>query len=122
VGKPPGFQAMHRILILYPDPSFRKKLWLALVKMGYDVVEAANTSEAKTLHRHLPADMLITDLRGCRDCEIAGLRSLHRHHPILRIVQFTPGFMARRDPACLMRELIGSLRDLVPAGLGMRTS
>ncbi len=96
---------MHRVLILYPEHSFRKTLWLALVKMGYEVFEAVNIHEATKLHRCLPADALVADLRGRCEDDLMEIRAFHRNHLGFRVIQFSPQRDGALDSDSLKRKL-----------------
>ena len=96
---------MHRILLLYPELSFRKLLWLALVKMGYEVVEAANPREAAKLNRCLPADVIIADLRGCCAEDLVEIRTFHRNPLSFSVIQFSPQRRHELDSDSLKSEL-----------------
>lgn len=78
---------MQRILLVYKDHSLRKAVWLLLVKMGYDVVEAANGIEAEKLQRCLPADVLMTDITTLRRSDSVG--QFRRRHPQVQILGTT---------------------------------
>ena len=77
---------MPRIIIVEGDHSFRKMLWLTFVKMGYEVVEAVNGSEAMKLHRYLPADLLMTDLFMPEQGGLETIQEFHRRHPRVKII------------------------------------
>ena len=104
---------MHRIMLLYPDHLFRKTLWLALVKMGYEVVEAANPREAERLDRFLPADALVADLRGSCEEDLVQLQGIRRSHRGLKIFQFSPQRRYAVDSDFLKRELAEVLESHV---------
>ena len=77
---------MPRIIIVEGDHSFRKMLWLTFVKMGYEVVEAVNGSEAMKLHRCLPADLLMTDLIMPEQGGLETIQEFHHRHPQVKII------------------------------------
>jgi DNA-binding response OmpR family regulator len=87
---------MPRILIVDDDHSFRKMLWLVLVKWGYDAVEAANGKEAEKLHRFLPADLLLTDLIMPEQEGLETIQQFRRLHPAVKIIAMSGG--GRSDP------------------------
>jgi DNA-binding NtrC family response regulator len=76
---------MGRILLMDSDHSFRKTLWLALVKLGYEVVEATNGKEAVRLQRYLPADVLMTDVITKETEGLATIREFKRSYPTVKI-------------------------------------
>lgn len=78
---------MPRILIMYADGWFRKKLWLALVKIGYEVIEAVNIQEALRLNRYLPADVLLTDRSTPETERFSAMTPGQRR---IRVVMFSP--------------------------------
>ena len=87
---------MPRILIVDEDLSFRKAVWLALVKLGYEVVEAANGQEAVKLHRVLPADVLMTELVMPEQKGLEIIRAFRLGHRALKIIAIAGGQMGGR--------------------------
>lgn len=116
---------MPRILIVESDHSLRKMLWLAFVRMGYEVVEAVNRREALKLHRCLPADLLMTDAIPDQSRLIQEFRHCH---PQVKIIAISDAPRAGSLTTAIMlsanriftqpfsiREIARALRELMPA-------
>lgn len=101
---------MPRIIIVEGDHSFRKMLWLTLVKMGYEVVEAVNGSEAMKLHRCLPADVLMTDLIMPDQGGLKTIQEFHRRHPQVKIIAISSEARTSAQDSLRTARMLGATR------------
>jgi CheY-like chemotaxis protein len=101
---------MPRILLVDDDESFRRMLRLTLMKLGYEVLDAANGVEAVRLHAVLPADLVITDLIMPEREGLETIQELHRHHPNLKIIAMSGGGRINAKDFLVIAKLFGASR------------
>lgn len=82
---------MPRILIIDDDEAFRKMLRLTLLKLGYNVEEAADGRSGVKLHRDAPADIVITDLIMPEQEGLETIRELRGEFPAVKIIAVSGG-------------------------------
>ena len=82
---------MFRILIIDDDHETRLLLRENLEAAGYEVEEAKNGSEALSLHRNRPFDLLIIDMFMPEKNGLEVIMELRRENRILPIVAMSGG-------------------------------
>src|SRR4051812_16554225 len=82
---------MPRILLVDDDDAFRVVLRITLVKLGYEVTEAANGGEAGPQPAPAPADLLLTDIVMPDQEGLETIQFFHRKHPLVKIVAMSGG-------------------------------
>jgi DNA-binding response OmpR family regulator len=101
-----------RILIVDDDDSVRVVLRQALVRAGYEVIEAADGNEAVRLFKDAPAKLVITDILMPEKDGIETIREFRRTNPGVKIIAISGG--GRIDPkmCLLMAKMVGADRVL----------
>ena len=94
-----------RILIVDDDASIRRALHLMLSKAGYDVIQAADGSEAVRLW----GDLVITDLHMPEKDGIQTIIELLSHTPGIRIIAMSGGGQTKRLNLLGNMALLGSI-------------
>ncbi len=103
---------MRRILVIDDDWQMREMMHQALVRAGYEVVDAANGKIGMTLHRQEPVDLVITDLIMPEKEGIETIRELRRDFPGLKIIAISGGGRASADGYLSVAKTIGADRTL----------
>jgi DNA-binding NtrC family response regulator len=85
-----------RILVVDDDASIRRTLNTLLTKAGYEVIQAADGSEAVQLWRDRGGDLVITDLHMPRKDGIETIIELLSHSPGIRIIAMSGGGQTKR--------------------------
>jgi DNA-binding NtrC family response regulator len=98
-----------RILIVDDDASIRRTLHLLLTKAGYDVIQAADGSEAVRLWRQHGGDLVITDLHMPEKDGIQTIIELLSHTPGIRIIAMSGGGQTKRLNLLGNMALLGSI-------------
>jgi DNA-binding NtrC family response regulator len=98
-----------RILIVDDDASIRRTLHLMLSKAGYDVIQAADGSEAVRLWREHGGDLVITDLHMPEKDGIQTIIELLSHTPGIRIIAMSGGGQTKRLNLLGNMALLGSI-------------
>jgi DNA-binding response OmpR family regulator len=101
-----------RILIVDDDDSVRVVLRQALVRAGYEVIEAADGNEAVRLFKEAPAKLVITDILMPDKDGIETIQEFRRTNPGVKIIAISGG--GRIDPkmCLLMAKMVGANRVL----------
>jgi CheY-like chemotaxis protein len=84
---PPG----KRVLVVDDNPDVCTSLQLVLDAAGYFVRTATNAREALTMQRHLPADILITDIFMPEADGFEAIGAFRAEFPKTRIVAISGG-------------------------------
>jgi CheY-like chemotaxis protein len=87
-------------------------LWLTLIKMGYDAVEAANGREAVKLYHQLPADLLLTDLIMPEQEGLETIQTFRRDHPAVKIIAMSGGGRINAKDFLVVAKMFGAERTL----------
>jgi DNA-binding NtrC family response regulator len=85
-----------RIMIVDDDASIRRTLQKLLSKEGYEVIQAADGSEAVRLWRQGGGDLVITDLHMPQKDGIETIVELLSHSPGMRIIAMSGGGQTKR--------------------------
>jgi DNA-binding NtrC family response regulator len=85
-----------RILVVDDDASIRRTLTILLSKAGYEVIQAADGSEAVRLWRDRGGDLVITDLHMPEKDGIQTIIELLSHSPGIRIIAMSGGGQTKR--------------------------
>jgi DNA-binding NtrC family response regulator len=85
-----------RIMIVDDDASIRRTLQHLLIREGYEVIQAADGSEAVRLWRERGGDLVITDLHMPQKDGIETIIELLSHSPGLRIIAMSGGGQTKR--------------------------
>jgi DNA-binding NtrC family response regulator len=101
-----------RILIVDDDASIRRTLHLLLSKAGYDVIQAADGSEAVRLWRERGGDLVITDLHMPQKDGIETIIELLSHTPGIRIIAMSGGGQTKRLNLLGNMALLGSIQTV----------
>ncbi len=101
-----------RILIVDDDASIRRTLHLLLSKAGYDVIQAADGSEAVRLWREHGGDLVITDLHMPQKDGIETIIELLSHTPGIRIIAMSGGGQTKRLNLLGNMALLGSIQTV----------
>ena len=88
---------MHRILLIEDDQMLRRALRIALVKSGYEVVEAGNGHEGLMAFKAKPVDLVVTDLIMPEMEGVETIQVLRKLSPYLPIIAISGG--GRGSPA-----------------------
>jgi DNA-binding NtrC family response regulator len=91
-----GTGSGRRIMVVDDNPSIRRTLQLLLSKAGYEVMQAADGSEAVRLWRDRGGDLVITDLHMPEKDGIETIIELLSHSPGLRIIAMSGGGQTKR--------------------------
>src|SRR5918992_6071802 len=98
-----------RILIVDDDASIRRALHLMLSKAGYDVIQAADGSEAVRLWREHGGDLVITHLHMPEKDRVQTIIELLSHTPGIRIIAMSGGGQTKRLNLLGNMALLGSI-------------
>jgi two-component system chemotaxis response regulator CheY len=101
-----------RIMIVDDDASIRRTLHLLLSKAGYDVIQAADGSEAVRLWRQGGGDLVITDLHMPEKDGIETIIELLSHSPGVRIIAMSGGGQTKRLDLLGNMALLGSIHTI----------
>jgi DNA-binding NtrC family response regulator len=101
-----------RIMIVDDDASIRRTLHLLLSRAGYDVVQAADGSEAVRLWRQGGGDLVITDLHMPEKDGIETIIELLSHSPRVRIIAMSGGGQTKRLDLLGNMALLGSIHTI----------
>ncbi len=82
---------MESILLIDDDEALRIALRLALERAGYSVMVARDGREGLQFFRHLPTDLVITDLVMDGQEGIETIRALRRETPGVKIIAMSGG-------------------------------
>ena len=82
---------MCKILLVDDDESFRKMIRLTLLKLGYDVTEAANGKQARQAFAAGPVDVLLTDLIMPDQEGLETIQEFRHAHPTVKIIAMSGG-------------------------------
>jgi DNA-binding NtrC family response regulator len=85
-----------RIMIVDDDASIRQTLQKLLSREGYEVIQAADGSEAVRLWRQRGGDLVITDLHMPQKDGIETIVELLSHSPGIRIIAMSGGGQTKR--------------------------
>jgi DNA-binding NtrC family response regulator len=85
-----------RIMIVDDDASIRRTLEKLLSREGYEVIQAADGSEAVRLWRQRGGDLVITDLHMPHKDGIETIVELLSHSPGIRIIAMSGGGQTKR--------------------------
>ena len=98
-----------RILVVDDDASIRRTLNILLSKAGYEVMQAADGSEAVRLWRDRGGDLVITDLHMPQKDGIETIIELLSHSPGIRIIAMSGGGQTKRLDLLGNMALLGSV-------------
>jgi DNA-binding NtrC family response regulator len=98
-----------RIMVVDDDASIRRTLQLLLSKAGYEVIQAADGSEAVRLWRERGGDLVITDLHMPHKDGIETIVELLSHSPGIRIIAMSGGGQTKRLDLLGNMTLLGSV-------------
>ena len=82
---------MLKVLLIEDDESFRKILRLALVSMGYEVIEARHGGEALRILASTLPDLVITDLIMPEKEGLETILEIQRRYPGQKIIAMSGG-------------------------------
>src|SRR3982750_361763 len=85
-----------RIMVVDDDPGIRRSLETLLTREGYQVIQAADGSEAIQLWREGGADLVITDLHMPKKDGIQTIVELLTHTPGIPIIAMSGGGQTKR--------------------------
>jgi DNA-binding response OmpR family regulator len=85
-----------RIMVVDDDPGIRRSLDTLLSRAGYQVIQAADGSEAIQLWRDQRADLVITDLHMPKKDGIQTIVELLTHSPGVPIIAMSGGGQTKR--------------------------
>lgn len=88
--------AGQRIMVVDDDPGVRRSLDTLLTRAGYQVIQAADGTEAITLWRDQGADLVITDLHMPKKDGIQTIVELLTHTPGVPIIAMSGGGQTKR--------------------------
>lgn len=80
-----------RILVVEDDASVREMVKKMLERVGYDVIEAQNGSEAIERFQKAPTDLIITDIIMPDKEGIETIMELRRDFPDVKIIAISGG-------------------------------
>ena len=83
-------------MIVDDDPGIRRSLDSLLTRAGYQVIQAADGTEAITLWRDQGADLVITDLHMPKKDGIQTIVELLTHTPGIPIIAMSGGGQTKR--------------------------
>jgi DNA-binding NtrC family response regulator len=83
-------------MVVDDDASIRRTLHQLLSREGYEVIQAADGSEAVRLWREQGGDLVITDLHMPQKDGIQTIVELLSHSPGLRIIAMSGGGQTKR--------------------------
>jgi CheY-like chemotaxis protein len=122
---------MASILLVDDDEQLRTMISAVLRRAGYEVQAACDGSEAITLYRRNPADLIITDLIMPEKEGLEMIRELRKEYPQARIIAMSGGgrkgavncldvaraFGAQRvlDKPFSHQEILDAVRDVLAA-------
>jgi CheY-like chemotaxis protein len=98
-----------RIMVVDDDASIRRTLQILLSKAGYEVIQAADGSEAVRLWRDRGGDLVITDLHMPEKDGIQTIIELLSHSPGVRIIAMSGGGQTKRLDLLGNVALLGSV-------------
>jgi DNA-binding NtrC family response regulator len=98
-----------RILVVDDDASIRRTLTILLRKMGYEVTQASDGSEAIRLWRERGGDLVITDLHMPEKDGFETIVELLSHTPGMRIIAMSGGGQTKRLDLLGNVALLGSV-------------
>jgi DNA-binding NtrC family response regulator len=101
-----------RIMVVDDDASIRRTLHILLSKAGYEVVQAADGSEAVRLWRERGGDLVITDLHMPKKDGIETIIELLAHTPGIRIIAMSGGGQTKRLDLLGNMALLGSIHTI----------
>jgi YesN/AraC family two-component response regulator len=101
---------MKRLLIIDDDFFVRDMLERLMRKAGFDVSTAENGADALRLHRHNPADLVITDILMPEKEGLETITEFRRSFPGVKVIAISGG--GRIGPAnyLKMAKLLGADR------------
>ena len=82
---------MASILIIDDEEDIRDALQMVLQRAGYDVMVAANGSEAIELQRSEPADLIITDIIMPEKDGVTTIKEIRNEFPGTRVIAISGG-------------------------------
>ena len=82
---------MARLLLIEDDQTLRRALRIALVKSGYEVVEAGDGHEGLLAFKAQPVDLVITDLIMPEMEGVETIHALRQLSPFLPIIAISGG-------------------------------
>jgi DNA-binding response OmpR family regulator len=88
--------AGQRIMVVDDDPGIRRSLDTLLSRAGYQVIQAADGSEAVRLWRDQRTDLVITDLHMPNKDGIQTIVELLTHSPCTPIIAMSGGGQTKR--------------------------
>jgi DNA-binding NtrC family response regulator len=97
-----------RIMVVDDDPGIRRSLQMLFSRAGFQVIQAADGSEAVRLWRDVGADLVVTDLHMPNKDGIQTILELLTHTPGLPIIAMSGGGQTKR------LDLLGNLSLLGP--------
>jgi DNA-binding NtrC family response regulator len=101
-----------RIMIVDDDASIRSTLQRLLSQEGYEVIQAADGSEAVRLWRERGGDLVITDLHMPEKDGIQTIVELVSHTPSIRIIAMSGGGQTKRLDLLGNLPLLGSIHTI----------
>jgi DNA-binding NtrC family response regulator len=101
--------ACGRIMVVDDDAGIRRSLHTLLSRAGYEVVQAADGSEAVRLWRESRADLVITDLHMPNKDGIQTIVELLAHSPGVPIIAMSGGGQTKRLDLLGNLTLLGSV-------------
>jgi two-component system, chemotaxis family, chemotaxis protein CheY len=103
---------MPRILLVDDDEALRKMLRLRLVKLGHEVLEAANGKEALRLCEAVPPDLVVTDLIMPEKEGLETIAQLRRLRPDVKIIAMSGGGRINARDFLKIAKLMGASATL----------
>lgn len=103
---------MKRILVIDDDDQVRAMIRQMLEKAGYSVMEAQDGEVGMKLHRHNPADLIITDIFMPEKEGLETIRELRRDFPEVKIIAISGGGMTGALSYLSLAKGFGALRTI----------
>jgi DNA-binding response OmpR family regulator len=98
------------VLVVDDDRSIRQLLTRVLDEAGYDVISAADGSEAMVIARHAAFDLVITDLAMPETDGIELIRNFRAEYPGIRIIAISGAFSSEIMEAARLLGAAATLR------------
>jgi DNA-binding NtrC family response regulator len=103
---------MARILLIEDDESVRTVLYLTLVHVGHDVIEARNGREGLDLFRRSRVDLVITDIVMPEKEGFEVLMKIRKRNPALKIIAISGGGLHNAAHYLHTAKLLGAAKVL----------